>query len=238
MKTKAFAIIPARGGSKRLKRKNCLDLHGKPLIAWTINAALQSSIFERVFVTTEDHEIAEISLIYGAELLTRPEHLADDASRVDEVCSYHLTHDINDDINDSIFFCLYPTAPLRNAQDLRNIYNMLVSSPEADGVFAVTPFSHYPFQALSESENGYLMPFWKEHVLKKGSDFPNFYAGNGSTYALSVASFLKFGNFSPSNFNILPYKMSQMRSIDVDTIEDFELLKKISIVVDSNLSVL
>ena len=238
MNSKPIAIIPARGGSKRLKRKNCLALHGKPLIAWTINAALESNIFSKVYVTTEDSEIASIAKTFGADLLTRPPQLADDDSRVDEVCMYHLTHDLSDLVRDSIFFCLYPTAPLRNAIDLKNIYTLLESQPEADGAFAVTQFSHYPFQALSLDNDGYLLPYWKDHILKKGSDFPSFYAGNGSTYAVSISSFLKHGNFSPSNYNILPYFMSQICSIDVDTLDDFQLLEKISTVVNGSLSIL
>lgn len=228
---KSFAIIPARGGSKRLKRKNCLFLHGKPLIAWSIMAALESCIFTDVFVSTDDDEIADIALQYGALILERPIDLADDISRVDQVCLHHLQE--NQYLRDhEFFFCLYPTAPLRNSSDLLKMDSLLRNSTFAshkpDGVYAVSAFGHYPFQALYSNKEGFIEPFWPAHILKKGSDFPDFYAGNGSTYALSVKKYLQFGNFSPLNYLIAPYEMPQLRSIDVDTVDDFNLLKKIT----------
>ena len=226
-----FSIIPARGGSKRLKRKNSLMLHGKPLIAWSILASIDSGIFTNTYVSTDDPEIAGIARELGAVVLDRPDSLADDFSRVDQVCLYHLRN--NNHLRDhDYFFCLYPTAPLRNSSDLISMGRQLqitnASSCLPDGVFAVSAFGHYPFQALYCNNNGFIEPYWPEHILKKGSDFPNFFAGNGSTYAISVRKFMKYGNFDPSNYCITPYEMPQLRSIDIDTIDDFNLLQKLT----------
>ena len=219
-----IAIIPARGGSKRLPRKNILPLAGKPLIVWSIEAALESSLFDRVCVSTEDSEIARIACAAGAHVLERPHELASDHASVSETCFHHLEELKSQGFEYEYLFCLYPTAPLRNSNDLLAIAKIFESRQDAQAVIAATDYSHYPFQALACDQHSRVTPFWPELVRKRSSDLPELVAGNGSTYAISVQSFLQYRDFyTPTGMYV--HRMEKMRSIDVDTPEDFFLLE-------------
>ena len=219
-----IAIIPARAGSKRLPRKNILPLAGKPLVVWSIEAALESSLFDRVCVSTEDSEIAHIASDAGAHVLERPHELASDQASVSETCFHHLQELKLQGFEYEYLFCLYPTAPLRNSSDLLAIAKIFQSRQDAQAVIAATDYSHYPFQALACDQLSRVTPFWPELVRKRSSDLPELVAGNGSTYAISVQSFLHFRDFyTPAGMYV--HRMEKMRSIDVDTPEDFALLE-------------
>ncbi|MDB4346550.1 acylneuraminate cytidylyltransferase family protein, partial [bacterium] len=192
------AIIPARGGSKRLPRKNILPLGGRPMVCWSVEAALQSGLFERVCVSTDDQEIAQIASQAGAEVLRRPDSLGSDSATVAEVCSHHMQSWAACGKTYDYLFCLYPTAPLRNAKDLRAIASILDNMSDALAVIGVSKFMHYPHQALRVGKNGELQPFWPELVNLRGSDLPTLVAGNGSTYAIQVKSFMQTKNFLPA----------------------------------------
>ena len=163
---KRIAIIPARGGSKRLPRKNIIDFYGKPIIFWTIKAAVESNIFDDVFVSTEDEEIKKISKKYSCKVLNRLSSLATDSATIVEVILSHLK-ELNSigKVYDYIY-CLYPTAPLRNKNDLINISNIFEKQTNVDSVIAVTNFSHYPFQALKINDKKKIEPFWPEYISK------------------------------------------------------------------------
>ena len=203
-------------------------LHGKPHIAWSIIGALQSNLFTDVWVTTDDDEIAEISESYGAKVICRPKYLADDLSRVDQVFYHHLVDTTLKLRSHEFMFCLYPTAPLRSSKDLQAMNELLLQNPTAAGVVAVTKFSHYPFQAMYIDANNHLQAMWPDHLLKKGNDFPELFAGNGSTYAIRVLDFLNHKNFLPLDSGLLPYVMEASASIDIDTKQDYDLLSKIT----------
>ena len=132
-------------------------------------------------------------------------------------------------------FCLYPTSPLRKARDLCLMYDLLLRCPSANGAIAVTKFSHYPFQAMYVGENNFLNALWPEHILKKGNEFPQLYAGNGSTYAIQVSEFIANKNFLPLDSGLLPYAMNSLSSIDIDDSNDYELLCKITKLVNDEL---
>lgn len=219
-----IAIIPARGGSKRLPRKNILPLGGRPILSWSVDAALQSGLFKRVCVSTDDSEISEVASRAGAEVLQRPEPLGSDSATVAEVCSYHLQALADCGETYDYLFCLYPTAPLRNAQDLCAIASIFDSKRDAIGVIGVSKFMHYPHQALRLGANGALQPFWPELVNLRGSDLPNLVAGNGSTYAIQVQSFMQTQSFLPAT-GLYAHCMDLLSSIDVDTRDEYELLQ-------------
>ncbi len=225
---KRIAIIPARGGSKRLPRKNIAEISGKPIIYWTIKAAIESKLFEEVFVSTEDEEIANIveNCNLKVKVLRRELELAGDHIGVVEVFLKHL-HELNlkGKFYDQIF-CLYPTAPLRNSRDLIEISNIFDNNANADAVFAATTFSHYPFQALSINTNNEAKAFWPELVSKRSTDLPKLVAGNGSTYAIKTDVFMNNKSFLPSK-NLYVYEMESWRSIDIDTKDDLFLLESI-----------
>ncbi len=223
---KRLAIIPARGGSKRLPRKNLIDFYGKPIIYWTIKAAIESHIFDDIFVSTEDEEIKEISKKYHCKVLNRLNSLATDSSTIVEVILSHLKEFNSIGKKYEYVYCLYPTAPLRNKNDLINISNIFEKQINVDSVMAVTNFSHYPFQALRINHEKIIQPFWPEYISKRSTELPNLVAGNGSTYAIKTDLFLKHKSFLLPDNNYA-YEMESWRSLDLDNYEDLILLKSI-----------
>src|SRR5690606_5014107 len=121
---KPVAIIPARGGSKRLPRKNVLPFMGKPLIAWPIQVALESGLFSQVIVSTEDKEIAAVAEEYKATVILRPAHLAMDTSTVVEVCLHAIEHLQSRQSSIEAICCIYATAALIAQQDLKESYSI------------------------------------------------------------------------------------------------------------------
>lgn len=216
----AFAIIPARGGSKRLPRKNVLHFLGRPIIAYTIEAALQSKLFEKVVVSTEDAEIAAIAIHYGATVDHRREELAADAVGLVDVCVDFIDREAEAGRHWSNMACLYATAPLRNLNDIRSTVALL-QNPKCKFAMAVTPFHHQPHQALKMDSEGWMSPMWPEMAERRASDFPVMRAGNGTTYAVDVEAFCRTRSFYGTPLR--GYEMPFMRSVDIDTQEDFDL---------------
>jgi pseudaminic acid cytidylyltransferase len=217
-----LAVIPARGGSKRLHRKNIIDFHGQPIIAYTIAAARQTGLFKRVLVSTEDPEIAKISEGYGAEVLKRPFELATDTATVVEVCLHALEFLSHRGDFFDILCCLYSTAPLRNAEDVINTVK-LVQSRECDFAMAVTDYHYPPHQAMTINDSGSLEAMWPDLVNKRSQDVPKMVVDNGSTYAAWVSQFMKVKTFRGPNLK--GYQMPHSRSVDIDVAEDLELAK-------------
>ena len=130
-------------------------------------------------------------------------------------------------------YCLYPTAPLRNANDLLEISKIFDTREDALAVIAATDYSHYPFQALACDSYSKVSPFWPELVRMRSSQLPDLVAGNGSTYAISVQSFFHYRDFyTPVGMYV--HRMEKYRSIDVDNLEDFALLQACVNVIDTN----
>ena len=226
MQKNRIALIPARGGSKRLSDKNIIPLKDKPIIGWTIEAALESGIFNKVCVSTDSENIGSIASKFGAEVLFRPNTLATDNSTVVEVCLWHLNEFSTENLFFEELFCLYATAPSRNAEDLRSVARILEEDGNINAVIGVTNFFYYPYQALTLNHDGFLEPYWKELSEKKRTSFPKLYADNGSTYAIKVPIFQKDKTFHLKK-GLKPYYMEKTRSIDIDEKEDYDLLRKI-----------
>jgi pseudaminic acid cytidylyltransferase len=216
----AFAIIPARGGSKRLPRKNVIDFLGRPIIAYTIEAALQSDLFAEVVVSTEDAEIATVAAKYGAKVDRRRCDLARDESTVVEVCIDYLDREVAARRNWRTMTCLYATAPLRNADDICSTMALL-DPHNCSFAMAVTTYEHYPHQALQLAADRTLLPMWPDLVNRRASDLPVLRACNGSTYAVDVAEFRHARTFYGPRLK--GYDMPRHRSIDIDTQEDLDL---------------
>lgn len=215
----SVALIPARGGSKRLPRKNVIDFLGRPIIAYTIDAALESGCFGRVVVSTEDDQIARVAARCGAEIDRRPAQLAEDHIGLVQVCLNFLDREAVVGRDCNILACLYATAALRNAQDIRETVE-LVRSGRCQFAMAVTPYLQYPHQALQFAEGGRLTPMWPDLVTKRGSDLPALRAGNGTTYVVSVADFRRHRTFYGPGLH--GYEMPFERSVDIDTQSDLD----------------
>jgi N-acylneuraminate cytidylyltransferase len=199
---KKVAIIPARGGSKRLPRKNVLPILGKPMFAYPIQAALQSGMFERVLVSTEDEEIRGAALEAGAE----------------DVCKHVL--EILDENNalPDYFCCLYATAIFITPEDLKKSFQLFKQDPTPDVVMGVSDFNLHPVQALEEKD-GFLSPKWPEYRGVQSQFHPKLVASNGTLYWARTNYFVKNPSFYCSRLK--GYKIPKQRSIDMDTQEDF-----------------
>lgn len=220
-----LAIIPARGGSRRLPRKNVLPFNGMPIIAYTIGAALETGLFARVVVSTEDAEIADVAGRYGAEVDARPMRLAADAATIVEVCEELLGREAQAGREYDSLCCLYATAPLRNAEDIAGTVTLL--DPQAcDFSIAVTRYLHYPHQALRKVGGEFLTPMWPELADVRASALGQLVAGNGSTYCARVTEFLRLRSFQGPRLR--GYEMPLSRSVDIDTEEDFQIALALS----------
>jgi pseudaminic acid cytidylyltransferase len=217
---RAVAIIPARGGSKRLARKNIVDFLGRPIIAFTIDAAEASGCFERVVVSTEDVEIAEVCSRLGAVVDRRSERLATDCVTLIEVCADFLDREEAAGRNWDVLACLYATAPLRNAEDIRGTVALIEPGCCAFAM-AVTTYDHYPYQALKFADDAALTPMWPDLVERRSTELPRLRAGNGSTYVVDTREFRRYRSFYGPNLR--GFDMPRSRSIDIDTQDDLNL---------------
>lgn len=213
---KLLAIIPAKGQSTRLPRKNVMDFCGKPMIHYTVEAALGASIFDRVIVSTEDDEIAQsVSSFSGLHVVKRPENLAVDPATVLDVCNHAL--DSVDENYDYVFMML-PSTPMRSVKDVLAV-NELIQDKSPEGVMSVTHFP-YPlsFAYALDDRNRLKKSFpdmTKEEASRKVVD-------NGGIYALKQHH-LKENTICPDG--TIAYVMPFWASIDIDTYEDMEIAK-------------
>jgi len=172
------ALIPARGGSKRLPRKNIANVGGVPMLAHPIMVARASGLFEHIYVSTEDEDIAEIAIQYGAEVIKRPLQIAEDRSTVVQVCLHAM--ETYPDID--LMCCLYATAVLLIPATLVAAHELLSTAPEADFVMGVSEYEHPPVQALKADNNGYLSYMWPEWCGIQSQLHPRLVVSNGTFY--------------------------------------------------------
>lgn len=219
-----IAIIPARGGSKRLPGKNLMMLAGKPLIGWTIEAAIQSGVFSRVVVSTDSWEIAVMSAQFGAEVpFMRPDELALDDTPSIEVL-IHAAGELmkGRETSWTHLACLQPTSPLRTAGNIREAVELL-EEKQADAVISVCKSEHTPLWSNILPSTLSLDGFIPESIQKIPSQqLPAYYRLNGALYFCSIPRmleertlFLKTGAYA--------YIMSRKDSIDIDDQIDFDL---------------
>lgn len=215
-KKKYLAIIPARGGSKRLPRKNILDLAGKPLIVWTIEAALQSQYIDTVLVTSDDDEILAIADQSGARIIKRPSYLASDTATSFDAIKHAIE---NTKWHDCVIL-LQPTSPLRTSQHIDEAIQLL-ESKSANAIISVTEMEHSPDWANTLPEDGSMIGFLKEETLNKRSqDLEKQYRLNGAIYICQTSELLREKSFFIKD-KIFAYKMDSRSSVDVDTAGDF-----------------
>lgn len=215
------AIIPARGGSKGLPGKNIIELGGRPLIVWTIDSALQSGIFNRVIVSTDNDEIAETARLAGAELpFLRPADLATATAASAEVVLHALDFL---DIQGS-FALLQPTSPFRSAQDLRAAA-ALCNSANATSLISVAPSKPLSW-AFTMEESGRLSRALKDGpVPTRRQDAPQTVTPNGAIYIQSASEFRTSHAFLGAN--TIGYKMNQIASLDIDDAVDLQIARAI-----------
>lgn len=216
-----ISIIPARGGSKGIPRKNIKLLNGKPLIYYSIEASKSCSYIDKTFVSTEDDEISEISKKFGSDVIERPLDLASDtASSIDVI--FHVL-DCLEDKNDlpEIFVLLQPTSPLRTSEDIANAIDLFKSN-DCDSLVSVCELSHQALLNFSV-KNGYLVQNTDEKFFNsRRQEIPTYYALNGAIY-ITTPDFIR-KNKSFYGEKTISYLMSKKRSMDIDTPLDFKIV--------------
>jgi N-acylneuraminate cytidylyltransferase len=167
-----IAIIPARGGSKRIPRKNIKDFCGKPMIAWSIEAARASGMFDHIMVSTDDAEIAEVAKSLGAEVpFVRPAELSNDFAGTTEVIAHAAQWTIDQGWPISAVCCIYATAPFLQIDDLKYGLNLLESG-SWDYTFSATDFASPIFRSFREHPEGGIEMFFPEYFLTRSQDLP------------------------------------------------------------------
>jgi pseudaminic acid cytidylyltransferase len=215
-----IAIIPARGGSKRLPRKNILQVSGKPALFYPIQAALKTGLFDRVIVSTEDEQIKKAALDCGAEVLERPCELARDRVGVVRVCQGVLEELSNEGMESAYFCCIYATAVFITPEDLEKSFLLMEASGDVRVVMGVSKFNLSPVQALELTENGYLKPKWPDYNGLQSQLHPDLVASNGTFYWAKTKAFLREKTFYGDKLK--GYEIPWLRAIDMDTIEDYK----------------
>ena len=213
-----LAIIPARGGSKRLPRKNVLDLCGKPLIAYTIEAALKSKYIDKVIVSSDDEEILNISSNFGADIIKRPIDLANDTATTFDT----IKHTIDNFEKYDYIVLLQPTSPLRNEKHIDEAIQLL-EEKNADSIISVCEMDHSPLWSNTLPKDGNMSNFLKDEILNKRSqDLEKYYRLNGAIYICKTEKLLENKGFFLKD-NIFAYKMDRESSIDIDEEMDFKI---------------
>lgn len=213
------SIITARGGSKGIPRKNIKLLNGKPVIAYSIEASTSNNLIKNTFVTTEDKEIAEISKKFNAEVIKRPDELAQDNSTSVDVILHALDYLEDKNKLPDLFVLLQPTSPLRSSNDITNAIELFKEN-ECRGLVSVCAQNHGGMLNLS-IDKGYLNHISdKNHFELRRQDLPQLYYPNGAIYITTPESMRKSKTFFPEK--TIPYIMPQERSVDLDSEFDFK----------------
>ena len=215
----SIAIITARGGSKRIPRKNVKLFCGKPIITYSIEAALKSGLFEEVMVSTEDEEIARIAREAGAQVpFMRSSESAGDHASTDDVLLEVLAAYKERGREFDSFCCLYPTAPFVTAEKLRTAMGLL---DKADSVMPVVPFSFPPQRCMILNEEGELRMKWPEHAKTRSQDLEPYYHDCGQCYCCRTAPFLEYKTTDLPH--MVPMIMSELEVQDIDNPDDWEI---------------
>lgn len=214
-----IAVIPARGGSKRIPRKNIKDFCGKPMMVWSIEAAKNSGLFDRVIVTTDDAEIAEVAKQWGAEVpFMRPAELSNDHAGTTEVIAHATQCALDQGFDVDAVCCIYATAPFVQIDDLKRGLAALESGDWAYA-FTVTDFAAPIFRSFKQTPEGGIEMFYPEHFLTRSQDLPTalhdagqFYWGRPSAWIEGKRVFDRAS---------IPVVIPRWRVQDIDTMEDW-----------------
>lgn len=214
-----MAVIPARGGSKRIPRKNIRLFAGKPMIGYAIGAALESGLFDRVLVSTDDPEIAEISKSLGAEVpFERPAHLSDDHTPTVPVIAHAIRQCQMVGLEPAEVCCIYPGVPLIRASDLAEALQLLRQRDGRGYAFPVTPFPAAIQRALRRLSDGGVEPFDSRYVNTRTQDLETAYHDAGQFYWGGVSAWL--GGL-PIHAHGAAIVLPEWRVVDIDTEDDW-----------------
>ncbi len=215
-----LAIIPARGGSKRIPRKNIKDFLGKPIISYSIEAALNSKLFDEVMVSTDDDEIAEVAIKYGAKVpfLRSIKNSDDYSTTMDVIKEVIINYKTKMNSEFEYGCCIYPTAPLVKIEHLKIGYNKLISSDYLT-VFSAVEFSYPIWRGLSINDDSTAKMIWPQHLNDRSQDLKKVYHDAGQWY------WFKTKELSDSFFSgkIAVIKLDETEVQDIDNLTDWKL---------------
>ena len=228
-----IAIITARGGSKRIPKKNIRDFCGKPIIAYSIQAALDSNIFDEVMVSTDSEEIADVAKKYGAKVpFMRSEKTSDDFATTQDVLEEVIAEYSKMGREFEYFACLYPTAPFITAKKLQDAYNVFTKE-NAHQLTSVVKFS-FPPQRAFVIRDGYLKYQYPEYASARSQDLEPIYHDSGQFYFYETKAFKNKTGINCEK--TIAYILKETEVQDIDTIEDWIIAeeKMSRILIDSN----
>lgn len=221
-----IAIIPARGGSKRIPKKNIASIMGQPMLAYPINSTLISGLFDQVVVSTEDDEIASISKSKGADVWYRSPKLSTDQTIVDEVIRHHLSELKQKQKLPDLICIVYATAILLEPRHFMESLEIILNK-EVDSVLAVQEFKPHPFKALFEGD-GVLSPVFPDKYKCNTQSFPKYIAPAGAFNWIRSLAFLETSD-PVRELRRATYSLESYVAIDIDEPEDMEMAKRLLI---------
>ena len=217
---KCLAIITARGGSKRIPRKNIKDFLGSPIIKYSIDAAIGAGCFNEVMVSTDDDEIAEVAMKYGAVIpFKRSVNASNDYATTAEVIMEVLESYKNLGVEFEYICCIYPTAPFITALKLRKAYDMLVNS-NATSVLPIVKFG-FPILRSFKIEDGLVKMNWPEYISSRSQDLPESFHDCGQFYFLKTDNFIQEKKLFTNK--AIPFEMPESEVQDIDNEEDWKI---------------
>ncbi len=223
-----IAIIPARGGSKSIPRKNLQNLIGIPLIAYSIDSALRSNLIDEVYVSTEDSEIAKISRSFGAKVIIRPDAMASDTSRDDELLSHAIEYEFPKLSQENLFIFLRPSHPLRNPETINKAIKLFESVSGYDSLRSMKLSSEIPYKMWRIASDGTAVPVIERvdtGIIDPSNaprqQLPQTYYQDGYVDIFPFKTVTKYGNTTGSK--VLPFVINEF-SHDIDTFNDLELI--------------
>ena len=222
---KIVAIIPARGGSKGLPRKNIIDLAGKPLIAWTIEAALKSKYITKTIVSSEDEEILNFSKNYGADVIERPDNLASDTATSESVVDHTIDFLQCNGEEFDILVLLQPTSPLRTSIDIDSAFETMFDN-NSTAIISVFETDNKILKSFKYGVNGYIEGISNnKYPFMRRQDLPKTYMPNGAIYIVNIDAFRISRGFMTDRTSC--YVMPITRSLDIDTELDLRSIERI-----------
>ena len=223
-KSNIIAIIPARGGSKRIPKKNIKLFAGQPIIAYSIKAAKETDLFARIIVSTDSLEIADVAREYGVEIpFLRPSELANDFASTNEVVYHAIEWLAKEGRQPEFICCIYATAPFIKASYLNQGYDKLVSS-NATSVFSITTYPYPIYRSLKITESGRVEIIWPEYTNLRSQDLPESYHDAGQFYWVNTKKFMQEKAIFAKDS--LPVILPRYLVQDIDTVEDWETAEK------------
>jgi pseudaminic acid cytidylyltransferase len=217
-KQKNIAIIPARGGSKRIPRKNIKDFLGKAIIAYSIEAAIESKLFDEVMVSTDDREIAEVAKKHGANVpFMRSKKKADDYTGLADVVIEVIEEYKKKNIEYDNVCCLLATAPFITGKELINSYNKLIDT-NFDSVFPVVRYS-FPIQRAMQFDGEKIKMIWPENLTKRSQDLKPSFHDAGLFYWIKTHALINERKFWTDNTTAI--EINEQTAQDIDTLEDW-----------------